>query len=123
MTPSLNERAYKVISEFLDAINSMDEQALESRFGVTEPILEEICESFDDYFGGKLNVGLPSIEVTFSGKKESRPYIDIFEMDDGQSWGVECFLWVDGQVQESILHAELHDKGDDLKLKYKYIGS
>lgn len=61
--------------------------------------------------------------MTFSGEKESRPYIDIFEMDDGQSWRVECFLWVGGQVQESIFHTELHSKGDDLKLKYKYIGS
>ncbi|WP_175750201.1 hypothetical protein [Burkholderia pyrrocinia] len=123
MTPSLNDRAYKVISEFLGALNSMDKHLLESTFGVTEPILDEICESLDDYFGRKPSISLAPIEVAFSGKKGSRPYIDLFEMDDGQSWGAECILWVDGKAQEPILHVELSGKSDDLNLKYKYIGS
>ncbi|HDR9512183.1 hypothetical protein C5615_38285 [Burkholderia cepacia] len=123
MTPSLNDQAYKVISEFLGALNSMDKHLLESTFGVTEPILDEICESLDDYFGRKPSISLAPIEVAFSGKKGSRPYIDLFEMDDGQSWGAECILWVDGKAQEPILHVELSGKGDDLNLKYKYIGS
>ncbi|WP_175947801.1 hypothetical protein [Burkholderia pyrrocinia] len=123
MTPSLNDQAYKVISEFLGALNSMDKHLLESTFGVTEPILDEICESLDDYFGRKPSISLAPIEVAFSGKKGSRPYIDLFEMDDGQSWGAECILWVDGKAQEPIFHVELSGKSDDLNLKYKYIGS
>ncbi|MPV70041.1 hypothetical protein [Burkholderia sp. BE17] len=123
MTPSLNDQAYKVISEFLGALNSMDKHLLESTFGVTEPILDEICESLDDYFGRKPSISLAPIEVAFSGKKGSRPYIDLFEMDDGQSWGAECILWVDGKAQEPILHVELSGKSDGLNLKYKYIGS
>lgn len=123
MNPSLNDRAYKVISEFLDALNSMDKRALESRFGVTEPILEEICESLDEYFGTKPSISLAPIEVAFSGKSGSRPYIDLFEMDDGQSWGVECVIWVEGKAEEPILHVELSGPSDKLNLKYKYIGS
>jgi hypothetical protein len=123
MNPSLNDQAYKVISEFLDVLNSMDKRVLESKFGVTEPILDEICESLDDYFGRKPRISLAPIEVAFSGKQGSRPYIDLFEMDDGQSWGTECVLWVDGKAEEPILHVELSGSGDDLKLKYKYIGS
>ncbi|UVE66681.1 hypothetical protein L2Y90_06040 [Burkholderia pyrrocinia] len=123
MPPSLNDQAYKVISEFLGALNSMDKHLLESTFGVTEPILDEICESLDDYFGRKPSISLAPIEVAFSGKKGSRRYIDLFEMDDGQSWGAECILWVDGKAQEPILHVELSGKSDDLNLKYKYIGS
>jgi len=123
MNPSLNDQTYKVISEFLDALNSMDTQVLESRFGVTEPILDEICEMLDDYFGRKPRLSLAPIEVAFSGKKGSRPYIDLFEMDGGQSWGVECIIWVDGKAEEPILHVELSGSSNDLKLKYKYIGS
>ncbi|WP_162631569.1 hypothetical protein [Burkholderia sp. JP2-270] len=123
MTPLLNDRAYRVISEFLGALNSMDKHLLGSTFGVTEPILDEICESLDDYFGRKPSISLAPIEVAFSGKKGSRPYIDLFEMDDGQSWGAECILWVDGKAQEPILHVELSGKSDDLNLKYKYIDS
>jgi hypothetical protein len=123
MNPTLNDRAYKAISEFLDALNSMDKGALESKFGVTEPILDEICESLDDYFGRKPNVGLAQIDVAFSGKSGTRPYIDLFQMNDGQSWGAECVLWVDGKVAEPILHVELRGAIDELNLKYKYIGS
>lgn len=123
MNPSLNDRAYKAISEFLDAINSMDKRTLESKFGVTEPILDEICESLDDYFGRKPSIGLAPIELAFSGKRGGRPYIDLFEMDGGQSWGAECVLWVNGSAEEPILHVELSETNGELNLKYKYIGS
>ncbi|WP_124453276.1 hypothetical protein [Burkholderia sp. Bp8992] len=123
MNLSLSDRAYKVISEFLDALNSMDKRALESKFGVTEPIRAEICETLEDYFGTKPSISLAPIEVAFSGKSESRLYIDLFEMDDGQSWGAECVLWVDGKAEEPILHVELGGPSDGLSLKYKYIGS
>ncbi|TKC89208.1 hypothetical protein FAZ69_09570 [Trinickia terrae] len=123
MNPSLNDQAYKVISEFLSMLNSMDEVALESRFGVTGPILEEICECLDDYFGRKPSVSLAPVDVAFSGKRGSRPYIDLFEMNDGRSWGAECVLWVDGRAEEPILHVELIETGNGLDLRYKYIGS
>ncbi|WP_412022578.1 hypothetical protein [Burkholderia cepacia] len=112
-----------LFSELLGAINSMDKHLLESAFDVTEPILDEICESLDDYFGQKPSISLAPIEVAFSGKKGSGPYIDLVEMDDGQSWDAECILWVDGAAQEPILHVELSGKSDDLNLKYRYIGS
>jgi hypothetical protein len=123
MNTSLNDPAYKAISEFLNALNAMDKRTLESRFGVTEPILDEICESLDDYFGRKPDISLAPIEAAFSGKRGARPYIDLFEMDDGQSWGAECVLWVDGKSAEPILHVELRGTSDNLELKYKYIGS
>nr|WP_164465556.1 hypothetical protein [Burkholderia gladioli] len=57
MNSSLNNRAYKEISEFLGAVNSMDKEVLKSRFGVSEPILDEICKSLEDYFlGGLLSI-------------------------------------------------------------------
>lgn len=124
MNTSLNDPAYKAISEFLNALNTMDKRTLESRFGVTEPILDEICESLDDYFGRKPDISLAPIEVAFSGKRGARPYIDLFEMDDRQSWGAECVLWVDGKAEkEPILHVELRRASDNLDLRYKYIGS
>ncbi|MGG1949374.1 hypothetical protein AB1286_31935 [Trinickia sp. NRRL B-1857] len=123
MNTSLNDPVYKVISEFLDALNSMDGRTLESRFGVTEPILDEICESLDDYFGRKPDIRLAPIEVAFSGQRGEKPYVDLFEMDDGQSWGAECVLWVNGKAEEPILHVELRGASDKLNLQYKYIGS
>ncbi|WP_186204445.1 hypothetical protein [Burkholderia gladioli] len=123
MNSSLNNRVYKEIYEFLDAVNSMDKELLKSRFNVSEPILEEICESLEDYFGEKSSVGLAPIEKAFSGKKGSRPYIDIFEMGGDKSWGAECVLWVGGKATEPILHVELLGTNDGLNLKYKYIGS
>ncbi|MDJ1163144.1 hypothetical protein QHI69_14690 [Burkholderia gladioli pv. gladioli] len=94
MNSSINYRAYKEISEFLDAINSMNKEVLKSRFGVSEPILDEICESLEDYFGEKSIVDLAPIGEAFSSKRGSRPYIDIFEMDDDKSWGRNaCSGW------------------------------
>ncbi|WP_186014664.1 hypothetical protein [Burkholderia gladioli] len=123
MNSSINYRAYKEISEFLDAINSMNKEVLKSRFGVSEPILDEICESLEDYFGEKSIVDLAPIGEAFSSKRGSRPYIDIFEMDDDKSWGAECVLWVGGKAAEPILHVELLETNDGLNLKCKYIGS
>lgn len=123
MNQLLNDRAYKAISDFIDAVNSMDKRTLESKYGVTEPILDEICESLDDYFGRKPSISLAPIEIAFSGKRGARPYIDLFEMEDGQSWGAECVLWVDGKAEEPILHVELRGTSDELNLTYKYIGS
>ncbi|WP_155636679.1 hypothetical protein [Burkholderia gladioli] len=114
---------YKEISEFLGAVNSMDKEVLKSRFGVSEPILDEICKSLEDYFGEKSVVDLAPISEAFSSRKDSRPYIDIFEMDGDKSWGAECVLWVDGKAAEPILHVELLETNDGLNLKCKYIGS
>jgi len=116
-------KVYAVISEFMISVNSMDTVTLQEKFGVTAPILDEMVECLSDYFGRKLDIGLAPADVAFSGKIGSRPYIDVYEMNDAKIWGVECVIWVDGKAAEPILHVELFDNDGNLGLRYKYIGS
>lgn len=116
-------KVYAAISEFMNSVNSMDKAALHEKFGVTVPVLEEICECLNDYFGRKPDISLAPADVAFSGKVGSRPYVDLYEMNDASTWGVECVIWVDGKATEPILHVELFDDDGKLGLRYKYIGS
>ncbi|MBY4726036.1 MULTISPECIES: hypothetical protein [Burkholderia] len=123
MDKEFEGKVYAVISEFMISVNSMDAMALQEKFGVTAPVLDEMVECLGDYFGRKLDISPAPADVAFSGKIGSRPYIDVYEMNDAKTWGVECVIWVDGKAAEPILHVELFDKGGSLGLRYKYIGS
>jgi len=123
MDKEFEEKVYTVISEFMISVNSMDTVVLRERFGVTAPILDEMVECLSDYFGQKVDISLAPADVAFSGKVGSRPYIDVYEMNDAKIWGVECVIWVDGKAAEPILHVELFDNDGSLGLRYKYIGS
>ena len=107
MDKEFETKAYAAIFEFMDSVNAMDRARLREKFGVTEPALEEICECLNDYFGRKPDIGLASEGIAFSGKIGARPYVDLYEMNDPHTWGVECVIWVDGKAVEPILHAEL----------------
>ncbi|KVF70246.1 hypothetical protein [Burkholderia vietnamiensis] len=123
MDKKFNGEAYALISEFMGSVNAMDKATLQARFGVTEPVLDEICESLNDYFGRKPDIALAPEGVAFSGKIGSRPYLDLYEMNDANTWGAECVIWVDGKAAEPVLHVELFGEGSNLGLRYRYIGS
>lgn len=123
MDKEFETKAYTIISEFMDSVNFLNKKELHEKFGVTEPILEEICECLDDYFGQKPIISLASKDIAFSGKVCSRPYIDVYEMNDAHTWGVECVIWVGSKAAEPILHVELFDNDGNLGLRYRYIGS
>ncbi|WP_414444861.1 hypothetical protein [Burkholderia sp. 22PA0106] len=123
MDKKFNGEAYALVSEFVNYINVMDKENLRDKFGITKPIFDEICECLSEYFLTNSIVSLVLEDVAFSGKIGSRPYVDLYEMNDFGVWGLECVIWVDGKITELILHVELFKKGSGLDFRYKYIGS
>lgn len=71
----------------MNSVNVLDKANLQARFGVTEPVLEEIFECLNEYFGRKPDITLAPEDVAFSGKIGSRPYVDLYEMNDANTWG------------------------------------
>lgn len=123
MNAPLEYEAYAVIAEFLDALNSMNHATLESSYGVSATLFTEISECMHDYFGKWPDARLAPLDIAFSGKKNGRPYIDIFPTNQSGVWKAECILWVEGKVQEPILHVQLIETDGRLRLRYEYIGS
>lgn len=123
MDKKFYDEVYSLLSEFVNSINYVDKARLDEVFGVTEPIFDEICECLADYFGEKPVIGLPPEDVAFSEKVGSRPYIDLYEMNDSGTWGVECVIWVGEKIAEPIICAEIFSKDDGVGFRYKYIGS
>ena len=123
MNEIFNTNAYNLLSEFMRAVNTMSKAVLLEKFGITETILEEIQEALEDYFDGKQNISMAPMDMAFSEKVYSRPYIAIHEMNSPRTWDVECIILANNKASEAILHVELFENNNSLKLRYKYIGS
>lgn len=115
---------YELVEEFLDAINAGDVEHLIRRFSLSSEILDEIHEAID--VGPRPphpKLALAPYERAFEQGGKSRPSIAFFAMNDADSWGVECSLWIDGRESEFILHAVVRGGAEGLSLNYGYIGS
>ncbi|SAI69931.1 Uncharacterised protein [Bordetella ansorpii] len=123
MDASFELEVYALLSCYVKALNDVDRATLQARFGVGEPIVQEITESLEGYFGQQPDIGLAPSDVAFSGKQGSRPFIDLYEMNEPDFWGADCVIWVDGKPQEPTLHVELSKPDGELQLRHKYIGS
>ncbi|SAI25760.1 Uncharacterised protein [Bordetella ansorpii] len=123
MDASVEFEVYALISCYVRALNDEDRIMLQARFGVGEPIVQEITESLDGYFGRRPDIGLAPSDVAFSGKRGSQPFIDLYETNEPGFWGADCVIWVDGKPQEPTLHVELSKPDGELRLRHKYIGS
>ncbi|MCG7403406.1 MULTISPECIES: hypothetical protein [Caballeronia] len=123
MTKLNNDEAYLLITEFIEAINAQDAQTLQAKFDVTMPILEEIKETLAEYFLDNPRIGVAPLDRAFIEQRGSRRFIDVFEMNGGEAWGVEAVLWSDGKPQEPILQVEIQRDHAQMRLRYKYIGS
>lgn len=116
--------AYKLLDEFVEAINQDDRQKLRSQFDVPEALAEEIQGVIRDYYLGENPLlGIAPFETAFSAKGSRRPGIELFKMNDDSRWGAECVLWKNEKPSEPILHVEFFGQASSLKLQYKYIGS
>ena len=124
MNDEFRAQAYKLLDEFIGAVSRDDWQELNNHFDVSEALAEEIQEMIHEYYPNEdFSLGIAPFGSAFSKEKRKRPDIELFEMNDGDRWGVECVLWVNGKPSEPILHVELFWKASDLRLQYKYIGS
>ncbi|WP_250522378.1 hypothetical protein, partial [Caballeronia sp. ATUFL_F2_KS42] len=94
-----------------------------AQFDVTMPILEEIKETLAEYFLDNPRIGVAPLDRAFIEQRGSRRFIDVFEMNGGEAWGVEAVLWSDGKPQEPILQVEIQRDHAQMRLRYKYIGS
>jgi hypothetical protein len=124
MNPGLKIRIYETLRDFVWAINKDDRQRLWEEFDVSSNLTEEIREMIAEYYPGeKFSLGISPFELAFSKEGVARPNIELFEMNEGGRWGVECILWNKDAPSEPILHVEFLDAPSGLKLSYKYIGS
>jgi hypothetical protein len=124
MQETLRTEMYRLVGEFLDAINAGDVEHLTRKFGLSPQILEEIQEVMN--IGPRPpnpKLGLAPYKQAFEQGSRSRPSIEFFRMNDAASWGVEFSLWIDGRESELILHAVVSEGAEGLAFNYGYIGS
>jgi hypothetical protein len=120
MTDDLNNIAYSLLGDLINAIKSNDVAALEN-FCISSAIYEEIIEELDRSCEDINNLTLPHKSIAFV-KNNNRFPIDIFEMNDKKSYGVECQLWSDTEASDLTLCASLEkvDK-NNYRLTFKTI--
>lgn len=120
MEKNLENIAYNLLNELISGILNKDQKSLE-QFGITAAIYEEIIEELERSGENTQKLMLPPRDIAFTKHKGSIP-IDIFEMNDKETWGIECDLWSDGQKTELTLCAGLEPhEANAYRLKYRLI--
>lgn len=119
----LKNKIYDILNDFVKAINEKNTNELKEKFSVDQYIFDEIIKNLNEYFGEQLPIQISPLEKFSEINDGERPNIDIFEMNEPQTWGIECVIWRNGEPQEAILHVEVFGEIDDLEFRYKYIGS
>jgi len=123
MYTNLKEIAYQIIRDFLNALTHKDVQTLRTKFHITDALLLEINEEILIYFSECVVLSLAPKNLAFSKSNTGRVPFDLYEMNEANTWGVECVLWGDSEESEAVLHIELSGETDNLEFSYKYIGS
>jgi len=103
------------VREFVLLISQNNVSALSDKFGISNPVFEEIVEALDGY-------GIEQSEWQSPVFGQSR-IENIFQMNDSKTLGVEVNLWARGKPQEPILHAEVNFSTVPPAFYFKYIGS
>ena len=114
---------YVQLQNFVEFIDTKNVNALQTNFGISMLIFEEIEETLGEYFPVSVSLGIAPFEIAFSEIAGTTTPIDLYTMNDPEKWGLECVLWANNKRSEPILHAEIEIFGDIIKFQYKYIGS
>jgi hypothetical protein len=124
MNSEFKRSIYDIACKFIELINTKNTRLLADEFGVSESVSLELFEILGDYFDGAIpSLSAPPIDKAFSRKIQGKIPFDIYEMNNPDTWGVDCSLWVDGNSVEPILHLQFSKSKEDLIFHYKYIGS
>lgn len=122
-TDDLKAAAYKTLEQLFEAINSGGSSQLSQKFDISPAVYSEIRENLDEYFVDGWKIALAPLDTAFERIGGSRPSIDVYPMNDNESFGIECVIWTDGKPKEPILHAELVRGEAGYGLRFNYIGS
>ncbi|MFC0779733.1 hypothetical protein [Flavobacterium sp. HJSW_4] len=99
--------AFKLNSELLENINSMDFENLKNNFGINSAVFEEIKEELFDYFETE---NLPKLKIL-------QTHFDIFKYDSTEGFGIEAKIFtLDNKETELTLHTEFCNNNLRFKL-------
>jgi hypothetical protein len=120
----ISMKAYVLICEFLDAINRSDFELLNSKFGVSRGVYEEIQESVKSYFQDEvINLSPPPLDVAFKYRRYRIPFQFYGDENEDECWRIECWLWNNGEESEPTASFDLFKENDNFRLEYNSIGS
>ena len=119
----LKKHVYDLLVKYMIAVNERDQDELKKQFSVSSEVFGEMMDNLEEFFGSSFSIGIAPFDVALQPHKGGRSNIDIYEMDNPESWGIECVIWENKSPKEPILHAEVSGSENDLQLTYKYIGS
>ncbi|MGK5061994.1 hypothetical protein [Janthinobacterium sp. LB3P112] len=122
MTDSLRQQAYAQAAAFVQTLDLRDPVALQSEWGLSPGVADEIIEMLDSYFSANQALSLAPLAEAFVPGKGGRPGVDVYATDAGPL-GLECLLLADGKPGEATLHLEMSGHDGALRLHYHYIGS
>ncbi|GHS89796.1 hypothetical protein FACS189487_10720 [Campylobacterota bacterium] len=113
-------QAYKLVSEFLDAVNRSDTDLLKSKFNISSAVYDEIIECLKGYFGdANIKISPPPLDTILENSHRL-----LFELSsDNDCLEIECLLYNNNIISEPIAHFYLLKDNNKFKLEYQYIGS
>ncbi|SHK35763.1 hypothetical protein SAMN04488007_2840 [Maribacter aquivivus] len=110
----MHQLAYNLNNELLDYINHRNLNKLNSNYGITSAMFEEIEEVIND-----VGVDLKKVGLKIKGGK----LLDIWEFDELNGYGVEVdLITINGERTDLTLITELDKVGEGYKLEYRQLG-
>jgi hypothetical protein len=119
MAINLNDVVYELLTDLIQSILD-NNPAMMEKFGISSAVYEEIIDELDRSGEDIRALTLPPKDIAFQQSGNRYP-VDVFEMDDKETYGIECQLWSDGKASELTLTADLGIQNGDYKLNYKII--
>ena len=111
---------YQLAPEFLSCLESGQVKVLRENFQINDAVLAEIKEALASNAKNSTGWTLPPKDLAFSGTLR---VFDIFQMNDPAIVGIESSLWLCGQEEEPIIHAEVEFSAGKAVFQYRYIRS
>jgi len=128
MTLEKNEfkKAYKLMNDFLDAVNNKDINKLKTEFGIIEDNIIYLYDTLSSYYDKLPKLDILPFEDFYLDATEEQRNSDIFKFNDNECWGIDARVLVDEKIDEPMLHFKLC-KNDNNKygynLEFLYLGS
>ncbi len=118
-----NEQSYALTSSFIQALRDGDAHLLQTAFGISPAVLEEMLECLGEFDIALSSVDIAPAATAFTDYRFSHPLMEVFAFEQPHCYGVDCILFADGRATEAMLHGEIQVGPEGLRWRYRYIGS
>lgn len=120
MAVELNEalisQAYFLATDFLKSLNVKDSNYLKENFRISDDIYGEILDELERCFEDSYDLSLISCEEIVIN--DNRPFFDIYQMNNGEEFGLECAIFNKKKLTDITLESRLFFENHVLRFEY-----